>query len=105
VSSPGPGAGVETVRVWLLGGFRVAVGARTIHDEQWRLRKVASLVKLLALAPDHRLHREQAMELLWPDSSRMAASSNLRQALHNARKTLDPAAGFRRLSSEDYLLE
>ena len=73
MSSPGPGADLETVRVWLLGGFRVAVGARALRDELWRLRKAAILVKLLALAPGHRMHREQAMELLWPDSGRTAA--------------------------------
>ena len=54
----------EAVRVWLLGGFRVSVGSRTIEDSQWRLRKTAALVKLLALAAGHRLHREQAMDLL-----------------------------------------
>jgi hypothetical protein len=36
-------------------------------DASWRLRKAAGLVKLLALAEGHRLHREQAMDLLWPD--------------------------------------
>ena len=27
----------ETVRVWLLGGFRVSVGSRTIPQDAWRL--------------------------------------------------------------------
>jgi DNA-binding SARP family transcriptional activator len=54
----------EAVRIRLLGGFQVTVETRTIEDEAWRLRKAASLVKLLALAPGHRLHREQAMEAL-----------------------------------------
>jgi len=45
------------VRVWLLGGFRVTVGPRSIGEEAWRLKKAASLLKLLALAPGHRLHR------------------------------------------------
>ena len=54
----------ETVRVWLLGGFRVSVGSGTIPQDAWRLRKAATLVKLLALTPGHRLHREQAMDLL-----------------------------------------
>ena len=83
----------EVMRVWLLGGFRVSVRSRVVRDDSWRLRKAASLVKLLALAPDHRLHREQVMELLWPDSGRRAASNNLRQTLHAARRTLasDPA--------------
>jgi DNA-binding SARP family transcriptional activator len=92
----------KIVRVWLLGEFRVSVGSRTIAKDAWRLRKAATLVKLLALAAGHRLHREQAMDLLWPDLGRRAASNNLRQALHAARKILasDPSAGFRYLESE-----
>ena len=61
------------MRVWLLGGFRVSVGPRTIEQDQWQLRTAAALVKLLALSTGHRLHREQAMDALWPDSSRKAA--------------------------------
>jgi predicted ATPase/DNA-binding SARP family transcriptional activator/DNA-binding CsgD family transcriptional regulator len=41
------------------------------------------------------------MDLLWPDAGRRAASNNLRQALHTARKVLDPAMGSRYLASED----
>ncbi len=93
----------KALRVWLLGGFRVSVGSRTIKEGTWRLRKAASLVKLLALAPDHRLHREQAMDLLWPDLGRTAAFNNLRQALHTARRAMgpDPLAGSRYLASEE----
>src|SRR5215216_1628701 len=82
----------ETVRIWLLGGFRVSVGSRTIDEGAWRLRNAASLVKLLALAPNHRLHREQAMDLLWPDSGTRRASNSLRQVLYGARRVLDPAS-------------
>ncbi|HEX6711704.1 MAG TPA: tetratricopeptide repeat protein, partial [Rubrobacter sp.] len=91
----------EMMRVWLLGGFRVSVGARTIEAEQWRLRKAAGLVKVLALAPGHRLHREQAMDILWPDSGTRAASGSLRSVLYDARKVLDPAAGSLYLTSDD----
>jgi DNA-binding SARP family transcriptional activator len=68
----------EAVRIWLLGGFWVSVGGRTIQQSEWRLRKAMTLVKLLALAPNHRLHREQAIDLLWPQLGKKAASSNLR---------------------------
>lgn len=91
----------KDVRVWLLGGFRLSVGSRTITQDAWRLRKAAALVKLLALAPGHRMHREQAMELLWPDLDKRAASNNLRQTLHAARRVLDPVAGSLYLVSED----
>lgn len=94
--------GSQPVCVKMLGGFRVGVGPRTIEENDWRLRKAASLVKLLALAPGHRLHREQAMETLWPGSGRRSASNNLRQALHYARRTLapDPGEGSLYLRSE-----
>jgi predicted ATPase/DNA-binding SARP family transcriptional activator/DNA-binding CsgD family transcriptional regulator len=95
----------KTVRVWLLGSFRVSVGSRIITQDAWRLRKAATLVKLLALAPGHRMHREQAMDLLWPDSGRKAASNSLRSTLHTARKVLDPAMGSWYLASEDESLE
>jgi DNA-binding SARP family transcriptional activator len=83
----------EAVRVWLLGGFSVSVGSRTIRQEEWRSKKAASLLKLLALAPGHRMHREQAIDHLWPDSGKKAASNNLRQVLYSARKVIDPASG------------
>jgi DNA-binding SARP family transcriptional activator len=80
----------EAVRIWLLGGFRVSVGTRTLGEDAWRLRKAASLVKLLALSPGHRLHREQAMDLLWSHLGRRAAANNLRGALYAARRALGP---------------
>jgi predicted ATPase/DNA-binding SARP family transcriptional activator/DNA-binding CsgD family transcriptional regulator len=90
----------KVVRVWLLGGFRVSVGSRTITQDAWRLRKAAALVKLLALTPGHRMHREQAIDLLWPHANRRAASNSLRATLHTACKVLDPAMGSHYLASE-----
>ena len=91
----------EAIRIELLGGFRVSVGSRTIEGGAWRLRKAASLVKLLALSPGHHLHREQVMDLLWPDMGRQAVSNSLRQTLYVARRVLspDPATGSRYLRS------
>ena len=66
------------------------IGPRVIEEDRWRLRKARSLVKLLALAPSHRLHREQVMDALWPGLGMQAASNNLRQVLHAARRTLEP---------------
>jgi predicted ATPase/DNA-binding SARP family transcriptional activator/DNA-binding CsgD family transcriptional regulator len=90
----------EVVRIRLLGGFSVSVDSRSIARNEWHLRKAAALVKLLALAEGHRLHREQAMDLLWPDLGKKAASNNLRNAVHAARRALDAAEGSRHLASE-----
>ena len=81
----------EAVRIWLLGGFRLSIGARAIEAERWRLRKAANLVKLLALAPRHRLHREQVTDTLWPDFDAKSASNNLHRTLYAARDALTSA--------------
>ena len=99
----------ETLRLWLLGGFRLSVGTRTVEGE-WRLRKASALVKLLALAPGHHLHRERAMDLLWPNLGRKAAANNLSQVLHAARRTLGPddtqeaASGYLASQGEQLML-
>src|SRR5438874_10092893 len=54
---------VPSLSIHLLGGFRVTVSSRTIGASEWPLRKAKTLVKLLALAPDHRMHRLQIMDL------------------------------------------
>ena len=80
------------VTVTLLGGFAAAVDGEPVPDTAWRLKKARELVKLLALAPDHRLHREQVMDVLWRELAPAAAANNLHQAVHVARRALDPDA-------------
>ena len=77
----------------MLGGFSVSVGPQTLEGSSWRLKKAASLVKLLALTEEHRLHRERLMDLLWSDLDERSAANNLRYALYVARKTLESAPG------------
>ena len=80
------------VSLRLLGGFEAAVDGVIVPESAWRLKKARELVKLLALAPGHRLHREQAMDVLWRDRGPAAAANNLHQAVHVARRALDPGA-------------
>ena len=78
----------EVVRLWLLGGFRMSIGSRAVEPDRWRLTKAENLIKLLALAPRHRLHRERVMEALWPDIDAKHASNNLHRTIHFARGVL-----------------
>lgn len=80
------------IRVQLLGQFRITIGDHVVDTATWRLRKAKSLVKLLALAPEHVLHRDELMDLLWPDLDPAAAANNLRYALYVARRAILPAA-------------
>jgi len=79
---------VGTLAIQLLGRFSVAVDGVAIPGDAWRSRRGADVVKLLALSPDHRMHRAQVMEALWPESDPEASGSNLRKALHFARRAM-----------------
>ena len=78
----------DVLRVFLLGEFRVEVDGRAVAENAWRLRKARSLVKILALTPGHRLHREQIMEHLWPGAETGSALNSLNQVLFVARQAL-----------------
>lgn len=84
-------ASQPSVAVRLLGAFEVRVDGRAVPASVWRHRRAAELVKLLALAPRQRLHREQVIDELWPQLSRAAAPPNLRKAAHFARSALGAA--------------
>src|SRR3954469_24140073 len=83
-----PMAAPPTLSVQLLGGFRVLVNGQPVPESAWRQKRAAAVVKLLALEPAHRLHREQLIETLWPELEPDAAANNLRVALHRAREGL-----------------
>ncbi|HET8852639.1 MAG TPA: hypothetical protein VFN02_08930, partial [Ktedonobacteraceae bacterium] len=63
---PLQGGADAVLRACLLGGFTISLGDRSLTPSAWRLRKAQNLVKLLLLAPGHRLHRERVLDLLWP---------------------------------------
>ena len=96
---------MDGLRIRLLGGFAASVDGREIPDQAWHLRKARNVLKLLALAPGHRLHREQIMDVLWPDLDGAAAANQLRKAVHEVRRVLDPdpEAVYRYVESGDLL--
>src|ERR1700730_3718708 len=81
----------STLQIHLLGPFRVLVDGQAVEARQFTRRKPKQLIKLLALQPHHQLHREQAMEFLWPDAAPEPAANNLHKAIHLARHALEPS--------------
>ena len=76
--------------IQMLGPFRVCVDGREVEETRWSRKKARVLVKLLALAPNRRLHREQLLEILWADAEPELALNNLHKAIHAARRALEP---------------
>jgi predicted ATPase/DNA-binding SARP family transcriptional activator len=74
------------VEVHLLGGFAVRLAGRDVEEPAWRLRRARTLIKLLALAPERRLHRELLVELMWPDEP--PGGNSFHQVVYTARRAL-----------------
>ena len=79
----------DQLHIFLLGGFRVRVGLRWISSSDWYLRKPQSLLKLLALAPEHRLHQGELIALLWPGLDRPGGLQILTKALTLVQRVLE----------------
>ncbi|MFD8572983.1 ATP-binding protein [Streptomyces sp. NPDC059639] len=90
------------LRLHLFGGFTATRDTGPALADRWPRPSAQTLVKLLAVVPGHRLHREQAMAVCWPDADQQSATGSLRVALHAARRALEPELAPR--ASSSYLI-
>ena len=79
---------MPTVHITLLGRFAVSVDGVPVAGTHWTRRQAAALVKVLALAPGRRLHREQVIDLVWPEDTIEEAIPKLHKAAHFARRAI-----------------
>lgn len=75
------------LEIRIFGRFRV-FDARSNSEIHFRSRKALALLCYLAVATDHALTRERAMELLWGSRGEEQARASLRQILHEIRLSL-----------------
>ncbi len=87
------------VRVSLLGGFRIERNGDEQAEPDWPRRSAKTLTKLLAAHRVHALHREQIIDILWPEVDAESALNSFGKALHAARRALEPGLERRRDSS------
>jgi DNA-binding SARP family transcriptional activator len=87
-AATGENRAMPTVHITLLGRFAMTVDDATVADSHWARRHAAALVKVLAMAPGRRLHREQILDLLWPDDTIEEAAPKLHKAAHFARRAI-----------------
>ncbi len=76
------------IRITLLGGFDVTIDGRPTGAGSLTRRHAAGLIKLLALTPNRRMHRERVLDALWPDESVDQALPKLHKAAHFARQAI-----------------
>ncbi len=73
----------------LLGRFCLYLGEREIPEAAFKSRKALSLLKLLAIKPKHQLHRDQAIDALWPELDPTAAAAQMYKSIHYIRKAFE----------------
>src|SRR4051812_20118921 len=79
---------MRQLEIRLLGRFEVLVDSCAVPADAWPQRRAADLVKVLALAPEHRMPRDAVLEALWPRLGADAAAANLHKAASHARRAL-----------------
>ena len=73
------------LRLCVLGRFELRCGNTSIIDRRWPRTKAKALLKLLALQFGASMHRDQVLEVLWPEVPAAAAANNLHKNLHYLR--------------------
>jgi len=90
-TSPGSQNSSQTsLTIYMLGRFAVYLSDELIEDSAWQRQKAKKLFKLLVLAPQRRLHKDQALDYLWPDKNSETAANNLNRTLFILRRVLQP---------------
>src|SRR5436853_1011315 len=79
-----------SLEVSTLGRFEVRRGQEFLSGGNWNRRKVCELFKVLLSADQHRLHREQVQEILWPSSTSEQAANSFGKTLYLLRRALEP---------------
>ncbi|HXX77786.1 MAG TPA: hypothetical protein VEI53_04805, partial [Ktedonobacteraceae bacterium] len=92
-----------SLEVSTLGRFEVRRNHEQITGGNWNRRKVVELFKLLLSVEQHRLHREQVQEILWPMSTLEQAANSFGKTLYLLRRALEPELSAGKGSSSSYI--
>jgi predicted ATPase/DNA-binding SARP family transcriptional activator len=87
-----------------LGRFEVCRQNEPLSGGNWSRRKVCDLFKVLLSAEQHRLHREQVQEMLWPTSSSEQAANSFGKTLYLLRRAFEPDLAAGKGGSSNYVL-
>ncbi|WP_129673096.1 BTAD domain-containing putative transcriptional regulator [Candidatus Chloroploca sp. Khr17] len=80
-----------TLRVQMLGTFRVWRGAQEIQAREWQREKARQLFQLLLTYRGHWVQREQICAWLWPEADLEAAERQFKVTLNALNAALEPA--------------
>src|SRR6266496_4625452 len=88
-----------SLTITTLGRFSIQRDQDLLSGGNWNSRRVRELFKLLLSAEQHRLHREQVQELLWPSSSIDQAANSFGKTPYLLRRALEPDLATGKISN------
>ena len=89
----------DALRTQLLGRFEVWRNDAPIPPADWHGQKPRNLLKILLLARGRFVSKDQLCDWLWPDADPASAEANLRSAVSDLRKLLEPDLAHGRASA------
>jgi ATP/maltotriose-dependent transcriptional regulator MalT len=81
------------LQVYCLGDFRVERDQAVLSDSAWKSKRAKTVLKMLLAQDDHKLPRDQVLDMLWPDDDPEKQRVAYNVMLHRMRKVLEPDAG------------
>lgn len=79
-------APARPIRIHCLGGLRIEVGDRVIHDRRWRSGRTKTLLKALVVHGGRKINMARLADLLWPDAEGDQANRNLKVLVWRLRR-------------------
>ena len=73
----------------MLGGLRLAIGPRTLTQDENRAQKLWSVLCYLLLHRDRSVPQSELIDLFWPEEDRANPTSALKTLLHRTRAMLE----------------
>lgn len=93
-----------SLEVSTLGRFEIRRHSLPLSGGNWNRKKVCDLFKLLLTAEQHRLHREQIQDILWPTAAGEQAANSFGKTLYLLRRALEPELTTSKGSASLYVL-
>jgi DNA-binding SARP family transcriptional activator len=78
------------LQIYILGSFRLLVSGSAVSSAAWQKRRAKLIIQILSLRPERRAHREELIDILFPETDEQTANARFCRVLHSARKALEP---------------
>lgn len=88
---PGRAAPEENIRVHTFGRFSLVVGGRAVPIHRWKRKQALILFQYLVASRNHAVHKEQLIDLLWPEVGDKQGRERLKVIVYALRQGLRKA--------------